>query len=307
MTVNSIASADFEALSALKFQAKTDANAALPEVAKQFEAIFLQSMLKSMRMSQHFLDDSSPFKGKTEATFQEMLDAEYSARGVQGQGLGLAALLTKQLSTKGPETNPAPISGDIKPVALSNTTENRSLIPSIEPSLKKDSLKSEGKAGVDDFVKSIWPYAQKAASVLGLDPKILVAQAALETGWGQFVARNAEGESSNNVFNIKKGSNAHHDSVTVKTTEYIANTPIRMQAEFRKYPTVENSFEDYIALLQGNNRYKDALANTENPERFMQALHKAGYATDPQYSSKILSIYHGDELQQAVARCGLET
>lgn len=303
MTINSVASANFEALSALKFQAKTDANAALPEVAKQFEAIFLQSMLKSMRMGQHFLDDSSPFKGKTEETFQEMLDAEYSARGVQGQGLGLAALLTKQLG--GNRVQSAQTMDNAIHASTSVDSNHSSYIPSIEPTSKKISSADKAKPEVDDFVKSIWPYAQKAASVLGLDPKILVAQAALETGWGQFVARGVDGESSNNLFNIKKGSGSH-DSVTIKTTEYIANTPIRMQAEFRKYPTVENSFEDYIALLQGSNRYKDALANVENPERFMQALHKAGYATDPQYGSKILSIYHGDELQQAVSRCGLE-
>ena len=132
-----------------------------------------------------------------------------------------------------------------------------------------------------------------------------MAQAALETGWGKLVAKDEDGTSSNNLFNIKTGTNKEFDSVKIKTTEYIADTPIKMTASFRKYPSVEHSFNDYVSLIKGSDRYQNALANATNPEQYVNELHKAGYATDPAYGNKILSIYHGDELNQAMQRCGL--
>ena len=96
MSIQGIATSDFQGLNELKAQAKNDAKEALPEVAKQFEGIFLQSMLKSMRMGQHFLDESSPFRGKTESTFQEMLDAQYASNIANSKGIGMAAMLAKQ-------------------------------------------------------------------------------------------------------------------------------------------------------------------------------------------------------------------
>lgn len=287
MTIQSITTSDFQGLNELKTQAKNNAKEALPEVAKQFEGIFLQSMLKSMRMGQHFLDESSPFSGKNEATFQEMLDAQYASTIAESKGIGLAALLAKQLENSvGDKAN--------NPVNSSNEVNNTTGINS-EKSLSV----------VDDFVKSIWPTAKQAASLIGLDPKLLVAQAALETGWGKFVTRDADGSSSNNLFNIKTGLNSKADSIEVKTTEYIADTPIKINASFRKYPSIEHGFHDYVSLIRGSERYQTALANAANPELYVSELNKAGYATDPNYSSKILSIYHGDELNQAIQRCEL--
>lgn len=291
---HNISSTDFQGLDILRFQARKDQNAALPEVAKQFEAIFLQSMLKSMRMGQIFLDKDSPFKGSSEATFQEMLDSQYAANISESKGIGLAALLAKQLQHQVGD-NKAPVAGESQasvqiPLAALNP---------VSPAPASDSPKPD----MDTFIKSIWPYARQAASVLGLDPKILMAQAVLETGWGQFVAQDADGSSSNNLFNIKAGSKGA--SVSVKTKEYIAGNPVTLQENFRKYPSVEHSFNDYVSLIKGSNRYQEALEQVADPERFMQALHKAGYATDPEYSSKILSIYHGNELKQAMQRCGI--
>ncbi len=294
MTVQSIATSDFQTLNELKVLAKDDAKKALPEVAKQFEGIFLQSMLKSMRMGQHFLDESSPFSGKNEATFQEMLDGQYATSIAGSKGIGLATMLSKQLENSVPG---------------GKSTPSDSLIPSelVASSPHEIAQKSTDKnaptPGIDDFVKSIWPKAKQAASLIGLDPKILMAQAALETGWGKFVAKDADGSTSNNLFNIKTGSNKEYDSVQIKTTEYIANTPIKMNESFRKYPSVEHSFNDYVSLIKGSDRYQSALANAGNPEQYVNELNKAGYATDPNYGTKILSIYHGDELNQAIERC----
>lgn len=292
MTVERIATSDFQGLSELKVKATNDAKEALPEVAKQFEGIFLQSMLKSMRMGQHFLDESSPFSGKNEETFQEMLDGQYASSIANStKGIGLATMLAKQLEgTVGK-------SGDNANTLSSSSSLNT-------PKLANNQ-KSTGTAIIDDFVKSIWPKAQQAASLMGLDPKILMAQAALETGWGKFVAKDADGTSSNNLFNVKTGSSKEFDSVKIKTTEYIADTPIKMNASFRKYSSVEQSFNDYVSLIKGSERYQNALANAGDPELYVNELHKAGYATDPNYGSKILSIYHGDELNQAIQRCEL--
>ncbi|KTC79839.1 glucosaminidase domain-containing protein [Legionella cherrii] len=293
MTVQGIATSDFSALNELKVQAQNNAKEALPEAAKQFEGIFLQSMLKSMRMGQHFLEESSPFRGKDRETFQDMLDAQYASTIANSKGVGLAEMLAKQMEHNLPNAEP---------------TEKRTTETVNSDSISPKPVKQEqdkSTSTIDEFVKSIWPKAKQAASIIGLDPKILMAQAALETGWGKFVTKDADGTSSNNLFNIKSGNSKEFDSVNVKTTEYIADTPIKINASFRKYPSVEQSFNDYISLIKGNDRYQNALASAANPELFVNELHKAGYATDPNYSTKILSIYHGDELNQAIQRCEL--
>ncbi|RUR18660.1 flagellar assembly peptidoglycan hydrolase FlgJ [Legionella sp. km535] len=293
MKIDRIAVSDFQSLNELKVQANQDEKKALPEVARQFEGIFLQSMLKSMRMGQHFLDESSPFSGKNEATFQEMLDGQYAKNIADSGGVGLAAMLSRQLEgTVG--------RNQADTMKTGSTDSLRPLSGVLDSKVQKGTETPV----IDDFVKSIWPMAKQAASLMGLDPKVLIAQAALETGWGKFVAKDADGSSSNNLFNVKTGSSKGFESVKIKTTEYIADTPINMSASFRKYPSVEQSFNDYVSLIKGSERYQNALANAGDPEAYVQELHKAGYATDPNYGSKILSIYHGDELNQAIQRCG---
>lgn len=300
MTIKGIATSDFQSLNELKVQAKNNAQEALPAVAKQFEGIFLQSMLKSMRMGQHFLDESSPFSGKNEATFQDMLDAQYATNIADTKGVGLATMLAKQLAG-------AITTNDKQGIKL--VQSNAVLSMPAEKTVVTDKPESVDTASsenpIDDFVKSIWPKAKAAAMQLGLDPRLLLAQAALETGWGKFVAKDADGSSSNNLFNIKSAGSKDFDSVSVKTTEYISDNPIKMNASFRKYPSVEQSFTDYVSLIKGSSRYQNAVANASNPEAYVHELHKAGYATDPNYGSKILSIYHGNELNQAIQRCEL--
>ena len=157
---------------------------------------------------------------------------------------------------------------------------------------------------LDGFIQSAWGYAKQAANRLGLDPKILMAQAALETGWGQWVAKDSSGISSNNLFNMKAHTGGGESSVNINTTEYVANMPIKMMASFKAYPSIEHSFNDYVALIEGSHRYKTALANTHNPKDYIDALHQAGYATDPNYAVKIWSIYQGHALDMALKRNG---
>lgn len=342
MTANGVAMADFKGLQTLQLQARNDSEKALPQAAKQFEAIFLQAMMKSMR-AQHFVEEGTVFRTKYEQTFQEMLDGQYASEIVKGPGIGLADMLTKQLSkTVSRQSAPVdstqgfplhvnqqgfPLHAAHQGFALQKAAAQAYSMPlkanagyplqhhraaiqqayAVKPPLKPQSLPAEqGKTAqsIDEFVKSIWPYAQQAASMLGLDPKLLVAQAALETGWGQYVTRDENGGSSNNFFNIKSTGKQQNDAVEVKTTEYVADIPVKTKALFKKYASVENSFADYVSLIKDNSRYEQALANANDPHRFIKALHDAGYATDPRYADKILSIYHGDELQQALARIG---
>ncbi|KTC88922.1 flagellar assembly peptidoglycan hydrolase FlgJ [Fluoribacter dumoffii] len=295
MSVHGIATSDFNALNELKVKAQNNEKEALPEAAKQFEGIFLQAMLKSMRMGQHFLEESSPFRGKDRETFQDMLDAQYASVIANSKGIGLGDMLTRQM-----EHNLSTTEQPQKTAAAKMASP--SSVPAVQTKQSKDDKPS---TPIDEFVKSIWPKAKQAASVIGLDPKILIAQAALETGWGKYITKDSEGTSSNNLFNIKSNDRGQYDSVTVKTTEYIADTPIKVNASFRKYPSIEDSFNDYISLIKDGERYQNALASVGNPEVYINELHKAGYATDPEYGTKILSIYHGDELNQAIQQCEL--
>lgn len=300
MAMDTLAMGDFKGLHQLKQLAQKDSEKAMPEVAKQFEGIFLQAMLKSMRQSSSFLDEDSPFKSKSTEQYQDMLDSQYSLEMAKGKGIGLAQFLTRQLAQGKEKTKDAEQLLDTSrlqhPIAA-KPMQHITLKP--EPSANEKSM-------VDQFVESVLPLAKKAAGLLGLDPKILIAQAALETGWGRFITQDEKGNNSNNLFNIKATGANGEQAVTVKTTEYIANTPIKTNALFKKYDTLEQSFQDYVSLIKGSGRYQEALAQTSSPASFISALHKAGFATDPNYSEKVMNVYDSKELQQALHRAGLK-
>ncbi|MDA9557171.1 flagellar assembly peptidoglycan hydrolase FlgJ [Vibrio sp.] len=141
----------------------------------------------------------------------------------------------------------------------------------------------------DEFVKGLTPYAEKAASMLGIDSTLLLAQAALETGWGQKVIKNA-GQQSHNLFNIKADPSWQGQSIAKQTLEYHDNVPVQQKAAFRSYESYQESFEDYINFLNSNPRYSETLAGNKESKDFIQNLHQAGYATDPDYASKVLSV-----------------
>jgi len=141
-----------------------------------------------------------------------------------------------------------------------------------------------------DFVEKLWPLAQTAAEKLGTRPEVLVAQSALETGWGKFISKDANGQTSNNLFNIKAGKDWEGKRVSIETVEFRNGRAVKEQADFRAYDSLEDSLDDYVSFLQTSPRYEKALEHAENPEVFIQLLHKAGYATDPNYSDKVTNI-----------------
>jgi flagellar protein FlgJ len=147
------------------------------------------------------------------------------------------------------------------------------------------------------FVKSLMPVAEKWAEQLnGLDPKALVAQAALETGWGKHIINKSDGQSSFNLFNIKADHRWGGDKASVQTLEYIQGNPIKQQANFRAYNDIEHSFSDYAQFIQNSARYAPALDKASDPTQYIEQLQQAGYATDPEYANKIKRIMASDLL-----------
>jgi peptidoglycan hydrolase FlgJ len=145
-------------------------------------------------------------------------------------------------------------------------------------------------ASPEEFVQKLWPCAQEAGKALGIDPKHLLAQAALETGWGKSLPCDTDGTTSNNFFGIKAGQSWQGDSVSVKTLEFEGGVPVPKQAKFRSYDSAADSFRDYVEVLRNNPRFAGALNTGNDAKAFASALQRGGYATDPRYAMKIETI-----------------
>ncbi len=188
-------------------------------------------------------------------------------------------------------------------------------VPRLSPAVQRTPAKAAAAVvGTEDrptanraeaFVEKIWPHAQKIGRELGVDPRAIVAQAALETGWGRSTIR-AQGETANNYFGIKATGRWQGEKVATQTQEFV-NGEFRMeQASFRAYEGVEQSFADYAALLKKSPRYAEALNAGSDIRGFAQSLQRAGYATDPAYARKIEAIAHGPTLERALARLDID-
>ncbi|MHC8321687.1 flagellar assembly peptidoglycan hydrolase FlgJ [Pseudomonas sp. GB2N2] len=162
-------------------------------------------------------------------------------------------------------------------------------------------------SSADEFVNTMLPMAKEAAARIGVDPRYLVAQAALETGWGKSVMRQQDGTSSHNLFGIKANSSWEGGSARAITSEFRNGAMVKETAEFRSYDSYKDSFHDLVTLLQSNNRYQDVLKSADKPEQFVRELQKAGYATDPDYASKISQIAKQMTSYQNYAAAGAST
>lgn len=159
----------------------------------------------------------------------------------------------------------------------------------------------------DEFVATMLPMAKAAAARIGVDPKYLVAQAALETGWGKSVMRAEDGSSSHNLFGIKAGQSWQGGQARAITSEFRDGAMVKETAQFRSYNSYQDSFHDLVTLLQSNDRYKEVVKSADNPEQFVRELQKAGYATDPDYASKISQIAKTMNNYQNYAAAGAST
>ena len=305
---------DFNGLNEMRAQARVDPQASLKKVAKQFEGIFVQMMLKSMRDAS--MGDPI-FDSDQSELYRDMFDKQIALDMANSKGIGIADSLVRQLGRNEGDKNTSQRSpldlnaqklrlnnGNIlpqselnsKPLALVDqgdvTGLSTSELAAIKPMKDKTSFES-----TEDFTLSILPYAEKAAKELGVSPLILVSQAALETGWGKAVTRLPNGESSFNLFNIKADSRWSGDKVIKSTLEYENGLAKYEKASFRSYDSYADSFDDYVDFLRTNNRYGDALHHNGDDKLFIKDLHKAGYATDPHYANKVIDILERDSMQ----------
>ncbi|MDP2325948.1 MAG: flagellar assembly peptidoglycan hydrolase FlgJ [Gammaproteobacteria bacterium] len=294
---------DFQGLSQLRSEASARAPEATREAARQFEALFVQMMLKSMR------DANAVLGEQRDTTYEEMFDKQISLEMTRGKGLGLGDLMIRQLAEGEADTAPPPGIGPPVPLAMllqrspvqkaatlppvSGIGPGFSLptLPDMQPPTLANSSRDDFRPQTrEDFVREIWPLAVQAGRKLGVNPRAIVAQAALETGWGSRQIRDDAGVSGNNLFGIKADSRWTGERVAVTTIEYDGGLPKPERAQFRAYPDLATGFEDYVRFLQGNPRYDDALQAGANPGVYADRLQSAGYATDPRYAEKIRSI-----------------
>jgi len=259
---------DFRQLAALRRDARADDPAALREVARQFESIFTKMMLDSMRKASF----GDPLFGSDQADmYQDMMDDQLSVEMSQGKGLGLADMLIRQLSHG---------------AAPGTTGKDGLSTPGLEKSLPVGPAVSD--QAKHEFIEKVLPQAQAAGRELGVDPRAILAQAALETGWG--TSQPGGANASHNMFGIKAGAGWKGDSVMSSTTEFAGDVPGTELARFRAYGSSRESIDDYVSLLRDNPRYAAALNTGGDVRAFATALQGGGYATDPDYANKLVSV-----------------
>lgn len=319
---------DFQGLDELRLSADKRDPKAMEAAAKQFEALFIQQMLKSMRDAS--LAEGA-FDGEESRFYLDMFDKQLSLTMTQGEGIGLAKMIVRQLQSTVKQveeikqqqpglsgvpdqlTGPAlqhsleiskklapshnELSAPMAGEAATSNNDIKQVAGTIDSEIQPDDMRFSTPA---EFVQQLWPHAQRIAKVLGVDPKVLIAQSALETGWGKYITRHPDGRSSNNFFNIKADQRWNGETVSLSTLEFREGIPAPEKANFRAYPSLEESFTDYADFIRNSRRYHEALQQASDLEQYTQKLQAAGYATDPEYSNKIMNIINGSPLNQAL-------
>ncbi|MDF3866058.1 flagellar assembly peptidoglycan hydrolase FlgJ [Pseudomonas denitrificans (nom. rej.)] len=399
-TTDSGSYSDLNRLSAMKTGANRDSAGNIRKVAQEFESLFMNEMLKSMRSANEVFAKDNPMNSEAAKQYQDMYDHQLSVSlATQGHGIGLADVLVKQMEkmqgVRHTGNNPFAQTGvqaasDGTPSAAATAAaSDRQKTPSVfaangkalpQPEAGRDDrqalnarrLALPGKlaqriaaglvpgadssvastanqpaqlasndwrgsraytkqidttvpvadidtsaistkpgksmfASADDFISTMLPMAERAAKRIGVDPRYLVAQAALETGWGKKMIAQRDGSSSHNLFGIKTGTSWKGDSARATTTEFEKGKEVKEVASFRAYNSFEQSFQDYVSFLQNNDRYQGALDSAARPDQFMKELQRAGYATDPQYARKVNQIAKQMQVYQTVAMADTPT
>ncbi|WP_176042058.1 flagellar assembly peptidoglycan hydrolase FlgJ [Burkholderia stabilis] len=302
---------DTQGFDALRAQVKQSPQAGVKAVAGQFDAMFTQMMLKSMR-------DASPegglFDSHTSKMYTSMLDQQLSQQ-MSKRGIGVADALMKQLLRNAGQGAGADSAADVGAAGLGGTAGNEGSLAAMNamarayanaagnngglagsrgysagsaltPPLKGAS----GAPDADAFVDRLAGPAQAASASTGIPARFIVGQAALESGWGKREIRATDGSTSYNVFGIKASKSWTGRTVSALTTEYVNGAPRRVVAKFRAYDSYEHAMTDYANLLKNNPRYSGVLSASRSVEGFAHGMQKAGYATDPNYAKKLISI-----------------
>jgi flagellar protein FlgJ len=312
---------DLSSLNAIRDLGRQDKNQALGEVAKQFESMMVRMMMKSMRQANEVFAEGNMLSSHEGDMYQQMFDDQMALNLTQGQGFGIAEVMVRQLQQRygdeekatqatGPlseyrgaqqsgnnqplsaadqlRVTPAPAPAEAKAKAKAKAMQDSSVTSPASPAFDFD-------GSSEKFVEQLYAMAEKSAQKIGQTAEVLLAQAALETGWGQKITGLGD-MSSFNLFNIKADSRWQGSSLSVPTLEVRNGTAVREVASFRAYQSPQQSFDDYVDFISNSPRYEKAL-QADGGEEYIRALSEAGYATDPDYSSKIMRIINSQQIQ----------
>jgi peptidoglycan hydrolase FlgJ len=279
---------DLNGLAALKNAPTSPAT--IKAVSQQVEALFLQMMLKSMR------DATEAEGGETTSNetgmYQDMFDKQVALTLSKRQDLGIARLFERQLGGK---TAPAPAgigsSIPLRPGQARADADGRT------PSAQSTTVTGEHAA---QFVRSVMPTIQRAAQALGVNPLGMLAQAALETGWGQRMPRTADGSPSLNLFGVKAGDGWDGARAVAETVEVSGGVASQRRTAFRAYGSIEDSVNDFASLLTTSPRYREAIAAGGSAQGYVDSIAKSGYATDPDYGNKLNQVLNSGTLRAAL-------
>ncbi|MBV7536898.1 flagellar assembly peptidoglycan hydrolase FlgJ [Duganella sp. sic0402] len=300
-------SLDLRDMGSLKQSARAGSPEALKTASTQFEAMFVNMMMKSMR-------DATPQDGMLDSqqskTFQTMLDQQTS-QNIAKKGIGLADMLVRQLSAK-TDAQALAIGGDAGDKASgANAGSFAGMASLMDAKLQRAIAAAGGNAAasvtsstdaaasankgsqaphVRSFQEKLSAHAEEASKATGIPAKFMLGQAALESGWGRREIKARDGSSSHNLFGIKAGADWKGKVVEATTTEYVNGKAQTKVERFRAYDSYADSFKDYAKLITSNPRYEKVLASAGDAASFAQGLQKAGYATDPNYANKLTSI-----------------
>jgi flagellar protein FlgJ len=217
--------------------------------------------------------------------------------------IGLAEVIVQQLDPQGSNITPASTlrsDGNLSGInafsrAIVSQAQNTTIGVNAPPSAPD---KRPGFESPEEFVRNLLPIAEQTAEKIGLDPRAMVAQAAVETGWGQYLIHNGDGQNSHNLFGVKASRGWDGDKNYIDTLEFKNGEAHRTKAPFRAYESFADSMNDYIDFLQSSPRYQQALKQTDDPKQYFDELQRSGYATDPAYADKVMSVYNSDRLQK---------
>jgi peptidoglycan hydrolase FlgJ len=277
--ITSSLAADTQGLASLRRAAQDNSPEAIKTVAKQFEAVFMNMMLKSMREA---TPQDGMFDNDQTRLYTSMLDQQLS-QTMATRGIGLADVLARQLSANAmTASQPAQTTSDNAGVSSSETGTPNPMDASVSVHAQS--------AQVQSFQNKLQAHAEEASRTTGIPAKFMLGQAALESGWGRKEILTADGSSSHNLFGIKAGPSWNGKTVDAVTTEYTNGVAQKRVQKFRAYDSYADSFRDYASLLRNNPRYQNVIANARDAAGFAQGLQQAGYATDPNYADKLTKI-----------------
>lgn len=252
-------------------------------------------MLKSMRKAQDAMaDKDSPFNSEQVKFYRGMHDQQLAVDLSSTGSIGLADIIVKQLSPNEGGYLPASVIRNDANLAdirrLQSLPASNEHVSKVNEITQQKESKQSAFSSPQEFISQLLPKAKEFAQELGISAQALLAQAAVETGWGKYMIHDQQGQNSHNLFGIKADRQWQGNKATVDTLEYQQGVTQKQKAAFRSYDSFSDSMADYVSFVKDNPRYQKALDNVTEPKDYFNALQEAGYATDPNYAKKVMSV-----------------